>query len=360
MKTIKNLKQICTIAQEKGYTLNQDRSLNFSDYDIKNILENNIRIHKENCIKKYNKLKLDNIKNIDIFNKERTLKDFAEIEKEIKTYFKSFTDKNRISELIKKVNINTNYYFKEKWSLYDYHKNHSQEDFLKDLQEKIKKELVFKLHYSYGFNTSLYEFFNRFNQLVKLLFNKEIDFNLNTLPYKADIKEFETLINSSQNVYIVRLFNNGNVKISFKDIKQFETLKELYINYNVELNKKEFYISFENGYKNDNKRNDLILYSFNDVLFINVKLNLTEKQEIEKKYMLYSLEDLKKYEKSFRILHTYKTDIKEYSLNKVTECEQLTADNKKLVIAYLNVFYAGVKNEWRAGKRNYTGFKRYK
>ena len=95
VKTIKQIKTLLEAIQQKGYVL--EHRYSFNKYDIDKIVENNLMEHRNKEFNKFNVLKLEkeDIKQFEIENK-----DFAEITKEIKTYFATKGNNDRLKELL--------------------------------------------------------------------------------------------------------------------------------------------------------------------------------------------------------------------------------------------------------------------
>jgi hypothetical protein len=333
MKTIKELKQLLKPIKEKNYIL---KDYSFNDYDIKNIIENNLNKHKGLIFSKYNllKLKLDRLENFSIFKKDKSLKDFAEIEKEIKNYFLSKTETDKIKELIKDINLNLSF------NNYDLSKKPLKNIFAQ-LQKEFKKEIVFYNSIGYSAKDSTENTLNKIVNLFNLVLKTNININLNDLDYKTDLKTIETTINDSQNIFKCRLFYNSKMKIKFLNSEYHNKISQLFLNDSFSRFKKVVYVKIED-YKTYKKLFDYKYISIgllNDKIVLSVDLNTKDIQTLKDNNILYKIyEDSTDnyYNKDYKkIAGFYNTD--DYNIEDIKKSVVISNITEEQRIQILNV-----------------------
>ena len=295
---LKELKTLIKDFNKKGYILNNT-----------SIIEDNLKNHITNTIKEFNVLNVENPK-IDLYKKvkidlkkkfpkmtekellrdfkklfyeDTKLKDFKELKKEIEIYFKGINPKDRINELLKELHLNSKNmdYFSLKDKPFKEIKN--------ILEDKLKKEIDLKVYYSaYGGKShDLISFISKINELLKLLLNVNEDLKSLDYDYNEDLKSLENKINTSLKSYKIRCFLNGKITLKFKDIKNHNEIKNLFIEDFLKRCRKDFYINFVD-LKNDYIKNkDLIIYKTEDnQIYLNFELNYFEYFKYKDKYAL--------------------------------------------------------------------------
>jgi hypothetical protein len=351
MKKINELKKQLEQIQSKGYLL---KEYSFNNYDITSILENNIKKHRSEIFTKENKLllKTDREENFNIYREEErpikeqypnlteeeikqatkkttytkeTLKDFSEIEKEIKNYFSKKTNTDLKKELIKELWLN---WEGCNWEL----EKKSFEEIKQTLETQHLKELVFNNYFGeYGVKRDVTERLKKINTLFNIILNKKVVLDFESLDYCASLNEIQEATNNQQTGFKIKLFLNRKLKIKFTDKKEQAKIRSLFLKDKFDSFQKEFYVlsdSFTNKEYKEMKR-DLIVYENGINFFTNLKLNceeLTNFQKEKPKIKIFKYEDLDTEEKRFScVFHAQKSD--EWKKGRIEGVKETTLDN---------------------------------
>jgi len=316
MKTKDELKTLLEQIKNKGYLL-KDYSL--TEYDIKDIISNNLKKCRDEAFYKYNteNLKNDSPEQFNIYNikkipiekyykdkfkdlpqeeindliknsrneeiTEETFKDFAEIEAEIKKHFNKRTDSEILNRLTKEVYLK--FELNGVWR-YDVEKK-SFEEIKNILEQEHKKELIFSNHFgSYSFGRDTAEKMQKIQRTINLILKEDfLNLDLNNIEYNEDLKSIETKINEQQQKIKVRIFGNNKLKIRFSDDTKFKKVRKFFIDTEFNRYTKEVY--FLSDTLRDSEIKELghfALYENKENSFINIKMNYKTLMDYKKRY----------------------------------------------------------------------------
>ena len=236
LQIIKNLQdantEILKEIQNKGYTLD---GYSFNDYDINSVIEHNLKNYFEKCVSKFNVLNLKNTPEPKVYKKDNSLKDFAEVENEVKEYFKQFKPKDRLKELFNQRFSLNNYLenaLKVRWYYEVENIFNSVEELKTKLNEVIKNNLKFNHYINNYYETyKMRDVLYNINELCEIVLNKSFDYTKFKDTNDLNISEH---INELQDIFKIKVFKNGKYELKFNDVKDFEKIKESLINEEVE------------------------------------------------------------------------------------------------------------------------------
>ena len=232
VKTIKQIKTLLEAIQQKGYVL--EHRYSFNKYDIDKIVENNLMEHRNKEFNKFNVLKLEkeDIKQFEIENK-----DFAEITKEIKTYFATKGNNDRLKELLEEYRL-----IFDKIDRYELGKKSFTEIKAEHEKEHIK-ELVFGFYnQAYYSKTEITNKLYKIIQMFNIILKTDIKVDYEKLDYEESLNNIAKHTNEIQNIFKVKIFGNGKIKIKIVDTKQHTKIRELCINKSLSYYTKDFYV----------------------------------------------------------------------------------------------------------------------
>ena len=341
MKTIKDLEKCLNVIKNKGFLLS---SSSYIDYDIDSIITKNLENCRREYFNKYNvlELKSDKVENFKMKDNIGNRKDFEEIKKEIKEYFNKRSTEDLINEVLKEVSLRFRYP-KGITCYYDMNKL-SFEEIEENLYLQHKKELIFQYYSQYSLTGGIKETMLKITTLFNLVLKLKINIDYTSLKYNDSIETIKELINTSQDIFNVRIFMNGNIKIKFKDTKQQEKIRELLINDKYQTYKKEFYILLDVLDKEDLFNLDsLIIYTNKVNCFANIKMNNEEHKKYIAKYDNIAILDGSlewNMQDNFScVAHINKSDSFKYAIARINETDfnaYLKRTASEIALSYCN------------------------